>query len=95
MTNEADTNASGQRPIAKFTGTGGLSVAVWKNKTEDDHVRYSVKTERVYKDDDGFHNTQMYRDSDLLRLQKLLSLADDWIEQDKGKLTGRSAGVQR
>lgn len=78
-------NTSG-RPVAKFAGTGGLSVAVWKHKSESGYDNYSVRMDRSYKDQQGdYQSTDFLRDSDLLRAQKLLEQADEWIEQDKGR----------
>jgi hypothetical protein len=98
-TNEQETGTTEQqssRPAAKFSGTGGLHVAVWKNKTDSGAEIYSVKLERNYKDDDGnFQKTQYLRDSDLLRAEKLLSQADEWIEQDKGRQRTQSGGQSR
>jgi len=85
MSDEQQENQpTGQRPITSFRGTGGLSVAVWKHKSEDGPDRYSINIERSYKNKEGeFESTAFLRDSDLLRTQKLLDQADAWIEQDK------------
>lgn len=81
------------RPAVKFSGSGGLQVAVWKQKTEQGFDRYSVKLERNYKDENGdFHATQYLRDNDLLRAQALLTQADAWIEQEKARQRGPSTG---
>ncbi|MEZ6128925.1 MAG: hypothetical protein R3C59_09600 [Planctomycetaceae bacterium] len=83
--------SGGQRPIASFRGSGGLNVAVWKHKNEDGPDRYSVNIERSYRrQDETFESTQYLRDVDLLRVQKLLDQADEWIEQDKARQ--RSSG---
>ncbi|MEZ6101651.1 MAG: hypothetical protein R3E01_22175 [Pirellulaceae bacterium] len=88
-TNPEETQTSEQasgRPVAKFSGSGGLNVAVWKNKSELGNDYYSVKLERNYKDANGdYQSTSYLRDSDLLRAGKLLAGADEWIEQDKGR----------
>lgn len=77
---------SATRPVVSFSGSGGLRVAVWKNKSESGNDYYSVKVERSYKDDAGeFHSTAYLGESDLLRAQKLLGDADSWIEQDRQK----------
>ncbi len=77
---------SGTRPVAVFNGSGGLQVAVWKNKSESGHDYYSVRIDRNYKDsNEQFQSTQYLRDGDLLRAQKLLGEADDWIEQNRNK----------
>ena len=91
---QAENDSSGQsRPAAKFSGSGGLQVAVWKQKTEQGFDRYSVKIERNYKDENGgFHATQYLRDSDLLRAQTLLTQADAWIEQEKNRQRGMGSG---
>jgi hypothetical protein len=98
-TNEQETAGNEQqssRPVAKFSGTGGLHVAVWKNKTDNGADVYSVKMERNYKDADGnYHSTPYLRDSDLLRAEKLLELADAWIEQDKGRQHTQIGGQGR
>lgn len=101
MTNDEQTNEpaaedlgnpAATRPIASFQGSGGLQVAVWKNKSESGIENYSVRIERSYKVDDKFRSSGYLRDSDLLRAEKLLSQADNWIEQDKQKHRGSSAG---
>ena len=93
--NEATTE-SGRRPVTQFTGSGGLSVAVWKHKSEKGYDNYSVKLERSYKDSDGEnHTTQYLRDDDLLRAKAILEQADAWIERDKGRITGQSAAEAR
>ena len=85
-TPEQAESGTSSRPAARFSGTGGISVAVWKHKTDDGWDRYSVRVDRSYKDDEGeFQSTPYLRDLDLLRVQKLLGAADDWIEQDKAK----------
>lgn len=82
----------GQRPNASFRGSGGLSVGVWKHKSEDGPDYYSISLERSYKNRKGeFEATTSLRDGDLLRMQKLLDQADAWIEQDKSRQRG--AGV--
>jgi hypothetical protein len=86
-TTENQEQTSNIRPASSFQGSGGIHVAVWKNKTENDQDVYSVKIDRRYRDDkDGeFKSTAYLRASDLLRTQKLLDEADAWIEQDKAK----------
>ncbi len=81
------------RPVARFNGSGGLQVSIWKDKTEGGWDRYTIKADRTYKDDnsDSFKTTSYMRDSDLLRLRQLLLDADAWIEQDKGKMRGSVA----
>lgn len=79
-------NSNSVRPIASFSGSGGLNVAVWKQKGENDFDHYSIRMDRSYKQDDGTYKTTSYlRESDLLRVGKLLEQADDWIEQDRAK----------
>lgn len=84
------------RPTARFTGSGGLNVSVWTNKNENGMTNYSVRLEKSYKGEDGqYHSTAYLRDNDLLRAQKLLEQADEWIEQDKGRVRGQSGGQSR
>ena len=93
-TNESE-HRSG-RPVAKFSGTGGINIAVWKNKTEGGIDMYSVKMERTYKDSDGnYQSTPYLRDGDLLRAERLLEQADEWIEQDKGRQRMQTGGQSR
>lgn len=86
---EAASESVGQgslRPVATFSGSGGIRVAIWKNKMDNGVDHYSVKLERNYKDAEGeFHSTPYIGENDLLRAQKLLSDADSWIEQDRAK----------
>lgn len=91
---EAPTAAqTSSRPAARFTGSGGLSVGIWTNKADNGMTNYSVRLEKSYKGDDGqFHSTPYLRDNDLLRAQKLLEQADEWIEQDKGRVRGQAGG---
>ncbi len=81
------------RPAAKFDVSGGIRVAVWKEKSELGFDRYTIRADRTYKDDkDGeFKQTHYLRDGDLLRLSQLLIEADQWIEQDKGKHRGATS----
>ena len=75
-----------KRPAVSFNGSGGLQVAVWKHKSgEDGPSQYSVRVDRSYKDGEEFKSTQYLRDNDLLRVQQLLTKADEWIENDKGR----------
>ncbi|MEZ6063578.1 MAG: hypothetical protein R3C19_24780 [Planctomycetaceae bacterium] len=96
---EAPAAESGHsRPAAKFSGSGGLTVAVWKHKSEDGPDRYSVRLDRSYADSSGeFQNTPYLRDTDLLRAQKLLDEADHWIEHEKskGRAAAREAHTER
>ena len=80
------------RPVAKFSGSGGIHIAVWKNKSDEGRDHYSVRLERVYKDGDDYQTTPYLREGDLLRAQKLLGQADDWIEQDKAKHRSQGGG---
>lgn len=92
--NEARESNAGTRPNATFTGTGGLSVSVWKKRTDGQNFdSYSIRIERTYKDDKSgeFKTTQYLRDSDLLRAAKLIEDADLWIEKDKGKNKGMNS----
>lgn len=83
---------SNSRPIAKFNGTGGLQVAIWKDKSEGAPDRYTIRADRTYKDakSEEFKTTPYLRDSDLLRMGKLLNEADAWIEQDKQQGRGKN-----
>jgi len=85
-------NPAATRPIVSFQGSGGIQVAVWKNKTEAGIENYSIRIERSYKVGDSFRSSSYLRDSDLPRAEKLLSQADAWIEQDKQKHRGSGAG---
>jgi hypothetical protein len=100
MDNSTETSAANQpssgRPAARFTGSGGLSVAVWKHKSESGVENYSVRMDRSYKDADGnYQSTPYLRDNDLLRAGHLLQQADEWIEQDKGRQRGQASGQGR
>jgi hypothetical protein len=93
---ESESASQASRPAASFGGSGGIKVAVWKNKSESGYDNYSVRIDRTYKDDSGtFKTTQYLRDSDLLRTERLLQVADDWIEQDKAKQRGASDRPQQ
>ena len=72
-------------------------VAVWKHKHDEGSDSYSIRMDRSYREGDSgeFKSTQYLRDQDLLRSQKLLAQADDWIEQDKSRQRGSSQGPQR
>ncbi|MEZ6104423.1 MAG: hypothetical protein R3E01_36260 [Pirellulaceae bacterium] len=84
------------RPAARFTGTGNLSVAVWTHKNDNGTTNYSVRLDRSYKDADGnYQSTPYLRDGDLLRAQKLLERADNWIEQQKQQQRGQANAQAR
>lgn len=92
-TAEAASDAT-TRPIVKFDGSGGLHVAVWKHPTENGPAHYSIRIDRSFRKDGGdIESTPYLRDGDLLRAQKLLAQADDWVEQDKAKF--RSSGIRQ
>lgn len=92
---EVSTSGS-SRPAASFSGSGGLNVAVWKQKSESGHEHYSVRLDRSYKDESGTYKSTPYlREGDLLRAQRLLGQADDWIEQDRAKQRASAAGRGR
>lgn len=94
--NETQDNST--RPVVSFSGSGGIHVAVWKNKSETDQEFYSIKIERRYKDEkDGeYKSTPYLRGGDLLRAQRLLGDADAWIEQDrqKNRLANQNAAAR-
>jgi hypothetical protein len=90
---ETQTDAT-TRPIAKFDGSGGLHVAVWKHPSENGPAHYSVRIDRSFRKEGGdIESTPYLRDGDLLRATKLFQQADDWIEQDKAKF--RSSGSRQ
>ena len=94
MTEETASKQQGQRPAIEFKGTGGVKVAVWKHKNENGPDGYTAVISRTFRDSDGAFQTVPYlRDSDLLRSQKLLEQADAWIEQEKNRQRGTSAGA--
>ena len=93
---ETESVSQSSRPAASFSGSGGIKVAVWKNKSESGFDNYSVRIDRTYKEESGtFKTTPYLRESDLLRTQRLLEAADDWIEQDKAKQRGSSDRTQQ
>lgn len=89
---QSETNPSSNRPIAKFNGTGGLQLAVWKQRNDAGRDHYSIMLERSYKSAEGeFKSTQYLREGDLLRAAKLIEEADRWIEQDRTKARGTNS----
>lgn len=95
--NGIETTKPSARPALTLHGSGGIQIAVWKNKSENGIENYSIRMERTYKDADGeFQTTPYLRETDLLRTQKLLSAADDWIEQDRAKYrAAKNQGAER
>src|SRR5689334_9896814 len=78
-----------KRPAARFTGSGGLSVAIWKQQGEKG-PRYTVRLDRSYKDADfEYQSTPYLGERDLLRAGSLLQQADAWIEQERLKFRGQ------
>jgi hypothetical protein len=76
----------GGRPVAKFSGSGGMNAAVWKRKADNGIEHYSVRLDRAFRTAEGQWETTPYlREGDLLRARKLLDQVDDWIEQDRAK----------
>jgi hypothetical protein len=85
----AGAESAATRPIVKFSGSGGLSVAVWKRKVEGGGEHYSIRMDRTFKNEaDQYESTPYLRESDLLRASKLLGQADEWIEQDRARNRG-------
>lgn len=82
----ADTEQS-SRPAAKFSGSGGIQVAVWKQRTDEGREYFTIKMERSYMDGDGnFQSTPYLRDGDLLRAARVLEQADQFVEQEKSRM---------
>lgn len=93
--NESEHTPTSDRPIHKILGIGGVAVAIWKRPT-DKGAEYSVLLDRSYKSESGEYVTSHYlRPSELLRAQKLIGMADDWIERDRLKGRGQDAGPGR
>jgi hypothetical protein len=81
-----------KRPAARFTGSGGLSVAIWKQQGEKG-PRYTVRLDRSYKNPEGeYQSTPYLGERDLLRAGQLLQQADAWIEQERVKFRGQGRG---
>lgn len=80
-------DAGRSRPVVKFSGSGGLTAAVWKNRADNGIEHYSVRLERTYKaaETGEYVSTPYLREGDLLRAQRILGQVDDWIEQDRAK----------
>ncbi|MFO0901198.1 MAG: hypothetical protein U0836_27545 [Pirellulales bacterium] len=77
-----------KRPAARFSGSGGLSVAIWKQQGEKG-PRYTVRLDRSYKNAEGeYQSTPYLGERDLLRAGQLLQQADAWIEQERQKQRG-------
>jgi len=77
---------TGIRPTYSIRGSGGLMVAIWRDKSDGGDSNYSICADRSYQNSKGnFEITNYFRDEDLLRLSTLLEMADTWIEQDKSK----------
>jgi hypothetical protein len=80
---------AGSRPIMKFNGSGGVSVAVWKHKADGGADHYSIRMDRTFRNDAGeYESTPYLRERDVLRAQRLLGQVDDWIEQDRARNRG-------
>lgn len=92
-TEASESRTEHARPAQQFKGSGGIQVAVWKNKSEQGFDNYSIRIERTYRDgqDGPFKTTSYLRDSDLLRAAKLMEDADQWIEAEKLKQRASSA----
>lgn len=87
-TQPEETPTAGGRPIHTIAGSGGLRVAIWKNKGEHGDF-YNAKIERRYMDSSNeWQSTESLRSDDLLRAAKMIEEADQWIEQDKQKQRG-------
>ncbi len=90
---EATPDTQNQRPVTRFSGSGGISVAIWKTKSEQGRDNYSVRVDRTYRVGEGeYKSTPYLREGDLLRTQQLLNQADQWIEQDKAKGRANASG---
>ena len=95
-TNESEsTKSSTKRPAITLTGSGHLSLAIWKNKKDAGFDQYSIRLDKSYKDTDGTYKTTAYvNDQDLLRIAELYRQADEWIERDKQRQRGPSTALR-
>lgn len=85
---------SNERPVEEFRSRN-MKVAIWENQTEQDGqtvIQHSVTFQKRYRD----RQTGEWKDSgslfpdDILRLNRLLVRAYDWIEV---KQSGSGAGA--
>ena len=73
----------------RFSGSGGLSVAIWRHEVEGGRERYAVRLDRSFRGEgEAWQTTAYLRDGDLLRAQRLLEQADAWIEEEKRRQRG-------
>ncbi len=56
-----------------------ISAAIFKNESDQGHVRYNTQFDRSYKDGEGWKHTQSFGRDDLLLLGKVADLAHSWI----------------
>lgn len=67
------------RPVQQFR-VGTIKAAVWANET-DNGLRHAATFTRGYRTDDGWKDTQSFGLQDLPILEKVASLAFDWIRE--------------
>lgn len=62
---------------------GNVRLAIWRNETDNGH-RYSVTTERIYKDtEDSWKSTPSLHASDLGNLVIASVSASQWIQEQR------------
>jgi hypothetical protein len=66
---------------------GRIRATLWANESEHG-TRFKVSLSRLYRDDDGWHDTGYFDRDDLLTVAKVSDLAHSWIHEQNGERPG-------
>ena len=76
-----------KRPVHKLA-LGRIEAAIWENASQNNGVRYAVTFSRGYMEGDEFRNTSSFRLEDLPVVERLSSMAMNWIWKIRASCDG-------
>lgn len=78
-------------PIKRIKVGNGISVSIWKNRSDSGGAWYTSKISRFYKDGEEMKDTASFRRGDLLFVAKAAEMAFAWIYQQQAKAKAAQA----
>ncbi len=91
------TQEQGNQPVKEFRVSGGISAAIWINRTQRDGrdiTCYSVRIQKRYKDkNDEWKNTDYFFPEDLPKLALVATKAFDFVSSKTNEANGDPSTV--
>ena len=83
-------NKENEKPIKRFR-RGGVEAAIWKQQTED-RLSFTVQLNKRFRDKAGeYRNTTVFLGADMLKVERVAELADNWIHDQLETARGNDA----